>query len=114
MINFEPTKWDVPFCKECELTLYIKSCAKANHTKIEKPNVPFLAPDMRIFKVRKWATLYSERRNKMFKMSGSKLERVIIYCGIESGGFIPNQWWMFGKVGGNITLVWLGPNYDNY
>ena len=113
MIEFEPTEWKVPLCKECKTTLYSHFCKTKKHTKIEIQNVPFLAPDMMILEVRKWITLYSKRRNKEYQMSGSKFEKVIINCGIKPGGLIPDQWWMFAKVGGVLTLKWLGLNDNN-
>ena len=110
--DFKPTKWNVAFCQNCNALWGQELWCDDSHTKVEFKNVPFLASDMRLFKIKKWAELGSKKRNKDFKMSPSNLEKVVLNCGIKPGGMIPDQWWMFGKLGGVVSLVWLGPN-DN-
>ena len=112
MFEFEETDWKVPICVECESKIFDKNCIMLRHNKTEIPNLPFLAADMQIAKIKKWATLVSTERDKIYYMSRSKLEKMILGCDIKVGGHVPDQWWIFGKVGSEITLVWLGP-YDN-
>ena len=107
MPKFKPTKWKVSFCmnhkesfpstwghKECDI--------------VERDNIPFFVPDMKFkYLGAKWARLKSDKFKQEFDISASKVHEVIMGCGIEPGGNVPNQWWIWVKVGNSETLKWV-------
>jgi len=112
MPKFKTTKWKIRYCTDCKSTSVYYTCNK-EHNVIERDNVPFLVPDMRFkYHGAKWSTLESEKLGQTFRLSSSKLGEIIMGCGIQAGGNIPNQWWMWAKVGSSRTIRWLEQEDD--
>ena len=101
------------YCDNCN-SRYNYWCGKNNHKKVERPNIPFIIPDLKITYLGKWVRLTSEKMNKKYDMSQSKFQEVVLGCGVKPGGNIPDQWWMISNVGGSLTLKWLGSKSGDY
>ena len=109
--KFKPTKWKLYYCLECK-QLNTRGgryyCTENKHHISDFENVPFFVSDMKIKHFwGKWSELRSDKMDKNFSLSASKLKEIIFGCGIGSGGQIPNQWWMYNKVGGSLTITWV-------
>ncbi len=108
MPKFKPTKWKLQHCRDCKEHYYSWLCKKKNHTLIERDNVPFFIEHMTLTRFGgKWSTLSSEKPKATYMISRSNFGPLAIKCGIEPGGHIRNQWWIWCKVGGSISLKWL-------
>ena len=108
--KFKPTKWKLYHCLECKRIDSDKAhyCSNSKHNIAEIDNVPFFVSDMEIKHFwGKWSELKSDKMGRTFSLSSSKLEKVIFGCGIQAGGKISNQWWMYAKVGGSLTVSWV-------
>jgi hypothetical protein len=104
--KYKPTKWKLKYCMDCNVIN--PGWTHRNHNIVERPNTPFFVPDMKFVHVAsKWSLLRSEKMSQTFSISASKLHEIVTGCGVKSGGFIPNQWWMWAKVGGSVTIKWL-------
>lgn len=107
--NFKPTKWKIQRCLDCQRTS-VYGCGTETHKTIELNNIPFFVTDMKFKWIGpNWSCLNLDKLGQNFMLSASKLEKIIKGCGIEPGGKIPNQFWMFAKVGSSATIVWV-PN----
>ncbi len=112
MPKYKPTKWKMRYCIECKSFLPRWKCKE--HTIIERDNIPFFVPDMRFeYLGAKWSRLKSDKMNDTFSISASKVHDIVMGCGVLPGGHIPNQWWMWAKVGGSTTLRWVPPDDDS-
>ncbi len=104
----------ISYCKTCNVK-HNHWCVRSNHPKEEKLNVPFIIPDLRVKYISgKWVRLRSDIMNKEFEISGSKFQPIVLGCGIQPGGLIPNQWWINTSMGGVLTIKWLGSKHGEY
>ena len=108
MPKFKPTTWKLQYCVECK-SMFNYYCGKKGHTKIERDNVPFFVPEMKITSFGKWSRLMFVKTKESYVISKSNIGRVILGCDIKAGGLIHNQWWIWTKVGEFGSLKWL-PN----
>lgn len=102
MPSFKPTKWKLEYCTDCKKMLLGKHSyrCRRDHSVIERDNVPFFIPDMRVIGFYgKWITLKSKKLNQEFSMITSNFADIVLHCGIKPKGYIPDQWWMFCKMG---------------
>jgi hypothetical protein len=107
MPKFKPTKWKLRHCAECKSSYYW-ACKNKGHTLVERDNVPFFIEHMIVsYFGGKWSTLASEKPKRTYRISRSNFGPLVTKCGIEPGGHIRNQWWMWCKVGSSTSLKWL-------
>jgi len=107
MPKYKPTKWKVKYCLGCKHPVGKYSyCERREHNVIERENVPFYVPDMRITGLgyKGWAYLSSEKMNEEWNMSPSNLETIVLNYGVGLKGALPNRWWMWCKVGSAYSL----------
>jgi hypothetical protein len=115
--QFKPTKWEVYTCKTCTHRYHSDRpydyCVKEKHQIIKRPNIPFFIKEFEIDGVwyKGWWHLKISD-DESFVLSPSRAEDIIKGCGIEKGGFIRNQWWMFCKCGSAMSLKWLPIDED--
>lgn len=107
--KFKPTKWKLKHCNECKYTghsIYY-NCKQEKHSTSEIDNVPFFVPDMKIigFGYKNWVHLRSDALGENFEMASTRLRDIILSCGVGAKGDLSNHWWMYGKVGGCLTIV---------
>ena len=112
--KFKPTKWKIPYCEECKIALDSswerRRCESKKHNIIERDNIPFFVPDMKIhgFGSKGWVEVRSDILNDQFYISPTKLEHIILEYGIEKGGELNGRWWIWAKVGGSFTIAQIG------
>jgi len=116
MPKYKPTEWLLTECRQCN---YIRTdvwyqCKRDNHTIVERPNVPFRVPDMRVIEIgSRWTHLASDKMNKKFHLHRSKISDLVLKCGVAKGGALPpNQWWMYNNQYGQLGLKWLGSDTE--
>ena len=113
MPKFKPTKWKLDYCLKCKKILgnyaWTWTC-KENHKVVERDNVPFFIEEMQITSFGKWSCIKSTKPKESYTISRTKMGAIVLKCGVEPGGFIRNQWWMWTKVGGSTTLMWVQPD----
>lgn len=110
MPKYKPTTWKLHYCVECKrLTERTYWCVRSKHNILEKPNVPFVIPDLEIdYQTRKgWTVVKSNKMKETFYISPTEFVPVLKGCGVEPGGRINNQWWMWTKKGSSLSLKWL-------
>lgn len=113
--KFKPTKWSIEFCMDCKQPVaFTHGCRRSGHNIVPKPNVPFFVQDMRIIGIvyKGWAQLRSDKLNQRFLLSPSNLEKIIMGVGVQPKGHLRDNWWMFCKVGGLLSLKVLEPEED--
>lgn len=110
--DYKPTKWDVHSCLTCMHRYHsdkpYEYCVKSNHKVLKRPNVPFFMKEMQIDGVwyKGWWHVKGQGEES-FVISPQNTEKIIKGCGIEPGGYVRNQWWMFCKVGSAMSLKWM-------
>lgn len=108
MPKFKSTDWKLKQCMNCKTNSYTWYCKKQGHKLIERDNVPFFIQHMTVTSFGgKWSSLQSEKPDATYRISRSNFGPLVTVCGIEPGGHIRNQWWMWCKVGGSTSLKWL-------
>lgn len=108
MPRFKPTKWKLKYCANCKVNYYSWLCKRDKHKLMERDNVPFFIEHMTITSFGgKWSVLVSKKPQATYHISRSNFGPLVTKCGIEPGGHIHNQWWMWCKVGGSTSLKWL-------
>lgn len=110
--KYRLTKWKIKYCADCNI--FDPGWAHKKHNIVERQNIPFFVPDMKfIYVASKWSLLRSEKMSQTFRISASKLHEIVMGCGVEPGGRVSNQWWIWAKVGGSLTIKWLSTDEKN-
>ena len=108
--KYKPTKWKIDFCADCKQVIKggrWELQRHKDHTMLERPNVPFKIPDLKVIGHYSWIRAESKKLKEKFEISPTEVTRIIMGPGIEPGGLIPNQWWMWTKKGSSMSLKWL-------
>lgn len=111
MPKFKPTKWKLDYCLGCKKIVgrYGWFC-KNEHKVVQRDNVPFFIKEMKITYFGEWSSLESIKPSEKYVISRTNLGPIVLKCGIEPGGYIRDQWWMWRKVGSSLSITWLPPD----
>lgn len=108
MPKFKPTKWKLEECASCKKWPTYNCRNHEDHMIVERDNVPFRIPDMKIITMgSKWTKLKSEKLNRTYNLHFTQLGRLVMNGVEKGGGLPPNQWWMYEKSYG-FSLKWMG------
>lgn len=103
--KFKPTSWNIKFCAKCKCFDEYGHCKENGHEVIERPNIPFFIPRIKILdQRRKWWVVQSEFNQEKFLITHSNTKPIILKYGILPGGIIENKWWMYCMSGGYYSI----------
>jgi len=108
--KYKPTKWKIDYCTNCKKIIKGSRWEirqHKDHNVIGRPNVPFKIPDLKVTGHYSWIRAESKKLKEQFEISPTEVTRIIMGPGIEPGGLIPGQWWMWTKKGASMSLKWL-------